>query len=1250
MLTTVDTSTTEFRLRRIVLINAGTNQDRPSSRLVEIDPRGGVAVLGPNAVGKTTALRVLPLFFGHQPGLIVTRDQGQKPMVQFVLPTDASAIAFEYQRGTGADSDLRLSVLRRRSDTPDVAFYRLYRCGFDKEMFTDGSDGQRRFLTDEETQLKATERGVATSPKLTTAEYRSVILNVPSLAKDKARLRQLSHEWSFGPKSLDNLDRLVAAMVKKHINFADIVQVAVDMAQTDLGYGADKAKLSFKQSKATIQAWLTNRQACIDAFKLSPLVQGLRDKVQELDVAAARFRARHTDVVRVLKARQLEKAQLEQSMEELEAARAKAVVEEKQRREQLATDSRLAGEESTKAGAQYRVENEKAEHFERHQVASWSERVSEIPELQLRLQTTQAQIEGAEVAQKEAVTAFGRMADELRGGIQARRLTLEQEKQPAQTAHTEAIADVARSEQEQLGAMGEQFASQSTELTERLAPLTEELGSWKARMDSPGVSEAALREHGEAVAQQKRHMTLLRESDGVLARAKERHAQALRAFSQQESDILHAKQLEARSREAYEAALRRLSPAAGTLLAALRGGETESWKKDLARVIDPSLLERTDLDATMVDDEAATLYGWRLNTGSIQTPSWVDDEASRAAAQAADLEQQAATGRVQSLEKGLETRKHELDVAKDALAKAEAQGAVLEGRTEGVDTAVSLASQRIEQEKKRGRDAALEGVRRVDAQIAEIRTQQRQLKERHERDQATLRELSARRRKEAKDTLDAALASISRRALELEEQLRAGLADIERQLNERLQASGIDVVRLNALKATEAQLRNDIRQLQDKLPMVESWREWMASVGPAKVETLKFTALRAMQHARDASDALDSFERQATAALEAFEKAMREKQKRMDAVGDDIETLEQLRAEFGDTHPAAGESAIDPNTTAQTLRGMVKSERGLVDSITDRVAKSTSDLHLQLTGKDSAVRQLVDGHMSVAEGKPAELRAKELVHCFGLIGPQVLTDVNRTLNALLTHIGAFHKAFKSFEREISDFNTKLQVGLNNVQRFERIKDLRLDITTNFENLGFYKKLAKMDELYRLQLDRRELTPSATEPPSEEVARAIGDFASIFSSDGGLEVNLSSNITLRGSLTSNGHTREFKTARELENISSEGLTSLVLITLQAALLNTIRGELKVYVPWVTDEVAKYDASNFKALMTMLRENRIDVITASPDLGPAQQSLMTRRYLFEDQGRVRLYEPAASNVLAGSTSFHGDEDTHREEASA
>jgi hypothetical protein len=230
------------------------------------------------------------------------------------------------------------------------------------------------------------------------------------------------------------------------------------------------------------------------------------------------------------------------------------------------------------------------------------------------------------------------------------------------------------------------------------------------------------------------------------------------------------------------------------------------------------------------------------------------------------------------------------------------------------------------------------------------------------------------------------------------------------------------------------------------------------------------------------------------------------------------------------------------------------------------------------------------------------------------------------LSALLANIGAFRKAITNFEHEVKVFNERLGTGLRAV-RFARIKDLHVDLVTNFDTLGFYKKLQRMDEVARHHASEYGKDPSR-DLPSEDVTQAIGAFLSVLGSDGALEVNLASHINLRGRVTDNGVPKVFMRESEFESISSTGLTTLIKVTLMTGLLNTIRDNETVYIPWVTDEVGTIDGGNFVALMQMLRDNWIDVMTASPDLGPTQHALFARRYLFEDRGRVREYVPAGS----------------------
>lgn len=1216
----------KYQLRRMVLVNAGTNMHVPSGRITAIDPRGGAAVLGDNGVGKTTTLRILPLFFGHLPSQIVSAGQGQEPMVRFMLPTDASAIAFEYQRGSDSEDDIRLAVIRRRNDDPDVPVYRLYRCGFRKEMFV--NDG--RFLDDDETQLKATALGIQTTSKLSTSEYRAVILRTPATSKEKERLRRYSLEWSFGPKQLDNLDRLVAAMVKKHINFADIVQVAVGLVQQDLGHGSERAKLTFKQGKGPIERWLKNRDACADAFKLAPRIVELEDDLKEHRAAEARFRARRADVAAVLTARVAERTKLSTAIELMVAAMVQTLEGLVLRRITLVKAASLAGMAAGTAKSDYEEEANLASYFKDQRAAHWEAQVQDLPSLRLNKQTIDQQVAAAESAHAEVTAKYASMAHEVRTKTTERSLALEQEKQPYRDRYTDTLEQISAAEDASKTEAGVLQVERRRQLDGTLEPLIEQRGTWEVRKNSPAASEAALKDAERANDRLSAHLEAKGEADREQSRAEASVLAARQAFDNQEQAIRNAKGECASATASLETARLLLTPNPGTLLEALRGHGDDAWKRTLAKVINPALLERDDLDPAAVEDAAQTIYGWQLSTGVIASPDWVDDALAKKAVEVAEAREGVAQAQLLSVQNALTGMGRALKDAEQAIGIAQAGLGVLSGQTETLKTTLATAKLRVETEKRGAVTQAATELARLKIDIDEIRLQQLNLQTQLADELAGIKKANDIQRAVAKRLQDDAIAAINASIVRLATELKATLEGFTAQLAEHLTSAGVDVKRLEALKSEAASVTQEVVNREEREPMVKRWRAWVAAGGFPRVETLKETAQQAQEASRLRATELTEFEARAQKATTQYEAGLSTKNKRLAEVDDELEVLSGLDDEFGD-YKAMGQSVINTETAAKELRGLVRADQAILDKVEASIKKRFSTLRLALTGKDNAVRELVEASLErVSEGSDIS-RAAELCISYKFIGPQIANDVNITLKTLLANIGAFQKAIQSFEKEVGAFNRRLQAGLTGVRCFERIKDLRLDIITNFENLGFYKKLARMDDIVRQHAN--EFGKDYTrELPPDETARALGDFVSVLSADGSVEVNLSSHITLNGSVTDNGQRKDFRRASELENISSEGLTSLILITLMTALLNTIRGADPVHVPWVTDEVGKFDPKNFLALMHMLQDNRIDVVTASPELGPAQQAMFSQRYLFEDRGRIREYSPLAARVSA------------------
>ena len=1218
-----------FQLRQMLLINAGSNKHEPSNRITSIDPRGGASVLGENGVGKTTTLRIIPLFFGHLPSQIVLSGHGQEPMIRYILPTDASAIAFEYQRGTGNEEDLRLAVIRRRRDESDAPEYRLYRCGYRKELFV--SEG--RFLTDEESQKQASLLGIETTGKLSTTQYRSVILKTGLDAKDKKRMQAHSRDFSFGPKQLDNLDRLVAAMVKKHINFNDIVQVAVGLVQYERGLGSDRAQLSIRHGRAPFDRWMSNHAACVDALKLAPKIKELEQALQDHRALEARFRERRADVRLVNKARASELTILTKAIESMTEDRKEVVLSQATRRTELGKISSAAVDTASAAKRAFDDAHADARYFEVERAAHWDNVVRELPTLRLDKKATDSQVAVAEAANIEVSNRYEQLVREGEREAGARQLALEVSKTPCREECEKTIEYIGQAENKALKESEAADVAQRQELNNSKEPLLGQRGVWQAQVHSPTISEGTLQTQSAAKERLLKQTQDAGNARLIVSRAEAAHKEAQQAFGSREADLRQAKAKTERVAETLNLTQKRMNPDAGTLMSALRMHGDESWKATLAKIVNPDLLERNDLDPKAIgdfEDVAQTAYGWQINTGAIQSPDWADDTALRRAITQASSVLEAAKKYEDSAKNILTDASDKLNMAKQVEEVAQARLSVLDGQLNELKKAAGVADQLVEAEKKQAKAKADTEFSRVGAQIAEITAQLGRLSQARVARDEDIRSTHGKLRIEATKLRDDAIGGIDTSINALKDATVRRVQEIHQQLNDHLSTAGIDVTHLNALKKQAEGMGKQIDDVGAKESLTRRWHNWLSAGGNTRVETLKTAAGTAAEAAGKHSAALNTFIASIETVRVEFEAALKTKQDKAKALDDDIEILTALdENDFGAYQPLYM-SIIDPHELVKELRAKVKTESIELKKLAASIDTLFTSTRAALTTKDSAVRELVDVSLLDVANYSEIGKAEILCSCYKLIGPQVINDVNTTLRTLVANIGAFQREFASFEAEVASFNKRLQAGLGEVRRFERIRDLQLHLVTNFEGLGFYKSLSKMQEIVRQQSAEFGKDYSR-ELPSDETVRALADFQNKIGNDGNLEVNLASHITLKGSVTDNGFYKEFKRSSELEGISSDGLTSLILITLLTALLNTVRKGEPVHVPWVTDEVARLDSKNFVGLMKMLQENHIDVVTASPELGITQLAMFSHHYLFEDRGRIREYDPSIYKPL-------------------
>lgn len=145
------------------------------------------------------------------------------------------------------------------------------------------------------------------------------------------------------------------------------------------------------------------------------------------------------------------------------------------------------------------------------------------------------------------------------------------------------------------------------------------------------------------------------------------------------------------------------------------------------------------------------------------------------------------------------------------------------------------------------------------------------------------------------------------------------------------------------------------------------------------------------------------------------------------------------------------------------------------------------------------------------------------------------------------------------------------------------------------------------------------------PPASFVA-AARDVARVINEESGLvadpvdliSLKISANVNDKGSKTANNE-------HELANMSSNGLSYIILCVVLIGFVNRIRGTEPVVVPFVVDELKDLSFPNAKTLLKLMTENKITMISAFPDVDHDLAELFAKNFKIQADrkiARIRL----------------------------
>lgn len=794
-----------------------------ASRIREVRLNGHVHVSGRNGRGKTTLIRLIPLFYGEQPSRIV-RSTGSvvRSLREFMFSRSTSYVAFEYENHDG----IKLAILHYGSDHSPQ--YHLADGPYAKDIFVE--NGQLI----ESRHLNARLRTLGRNPScaLGVLQYRAVIQGTTArLTASEHRPLVRRFALVATRSRLAGIERISSGMFSKDITFAALKRMAASVACDD----EEGKQIVLALSRKELESFLPDFKAYHAVMALEPTFHAANSAYVQGN-AARHHQARAAGKLKLL-AQALGKLH--------ETLRQKAFAAEDAlsalRREQQEAMAALDFEAQTLADKIDQLDNEikRANREEKE----WANK--DIHAL-IDLVARRAALENESADLRERQTKLLAQAKSVSHKYQAlfaeeksRRKQLEADAQARLNTiigelHLEAEA-LAAERETAMSALDDTLAIETnaaneawqaataivSDIDQALAQLTPDTGLAELVSVAKTAFATAASALIQSTADEATALLDLREAENCLAR----QVQCVAQFAQ--------KHAQAKDRHSHLLLLE--NPGHDTLLHYLRT-HLPDWHTNIAKVVREDLLLRTDLSPDSEDQRDDSLYGLTLDLARIEAGRAASEQSLAAEITRAKAVEGDAQLAWESAERERVTLAKALDAARELHRIRTAGHSRCEGDQEHCRQAVTSAEKRRDEELAQRR-SQLTAQRAEAAAVARSRKQALDgLRQRHEQVRKTAKSGFDQRAQELRKRQQAAKDRHTGELAQLDATKRKAIEGLEKLRLAELTQAGVDTAALKMLEDELAVAERIAERAQQTAPVVESYHRWLERVPPQRLE------------------------------------------------------------------------------------------------------------------------------------------------------------------------------------------------------------------------------------------------------------------------------------------------------------------------------------------------------------------------------------------------------------------------------
>lgn len=1194
-----------YQLLRIIIIDSFWR-----NQVNELSLNGHTQLEGTNGAGKTSLMRLLPLFYGMRPSEIVSKVDQAKNFVDYYLPRKSSMIIYEYQR----PHEQTCMVLASSSDGRGVQ-YKFIDDAFNHEIFI-GQDNMPLQVSDVERQYR--QHGASSSNYLSVEKYRQVIQNLRSGRKHK-EIRLLQQQFSLSERPAPHIDKVVNGTIEKNLDFDAVKKMLVAIVSDHLARDMHQEKENISLNKEDINSWLAD-------IKASRAVKQVADKISlwqtdfinidnlltKLQHVHAELENHQTRLAQLQLEQEGQKSSLQEQIQAIEIELKELSFQLTEQINKLQTD--IEADDSRIK----RLDDDKFA-FEEDDAASYQVKADRAPQYQQQLHEVNELIDSFEGDIQKVHNKFEALLQELKLQVIKEQAEFEQKSAQIKDLASHQLTEVLEKHQQQLIALNDQLNNEELTLKLSIQSVNNELQQLTSKLDNPVIDQQlqqALKQNQQAQKQVKDSLTeLLKRLSDQKQSQSDLEKQRLLITEQHKQENRFLTELQ----QQRENSLSQLLPEEGSLQHFLSNEPAAlKWKENIGRILSTQQLARQDLNPSWQEDSTQDFYGL-----SIDLEALTESELQLSESELRD--------KIALLDENIfkQTQKIEaLDLKSSGITKS----------LKEVSISVAELTQQINQTelKQLQLDVQYENIQLNVEQFLKQQTEQLTLS------QAQLQ----RQLKEQESALESHQENASEQQLDLQNQMFEQRSVIESDRDSQLQTlteqkASFDEsvkVRRRDYKLHQKQAIDELdpdgevdkrikqrSELQTKLKECARWQQkaieyqqFMEDRYSQRDDLQAKNQTRSLQLQKLQSE-LKTVQAEKNNQLKSKQAQLKQLRKQLN---EDSELLVQVNQMIRECEQFAINKQLDEHETdndAQLAVVFCRDWLGQFTVIEKRLREQINRFESAFA-KNNGNSELYNNWVELVSDHDHFSGAKQLFKyqqpIMDLLSSAEQKQKNTyqlvTVNANM--INEFYQHIEHFARRIRYIGKQLSTNITKLAQFEALANINVDTVMKQEELEYWGPLQQFAKLFEQYRD--ELREGLGEIP-DELIEAMQRLA-VYLPSQGFELAHHQLFDVQFTIEEKGQIKQARNARQLKKISSTGLSYLAMLSLFAGILGMLRGESnhKTSIVLPVDELGELAAENVALLLAMFSENKIAMLSASPSTDRYILALYQRHYKLKD----------------------------------